>query len=158
MKSMKRWSPAFVVTLFLSATASCGGAGSVGSSRCNAPIDRAARKGECTIVDWDAISIAGKTIELRYYVNEPGCSLDLNRIETKEVEDTVTLSVIVGFAGDDGASCSTAYASRTTTVRLASPLGSRSLRGCRPIGSFVPQGGYNDAAPRDAAFNCAPKE
>lgn len=148
---------AAALVLLLTATASCGETGSAGGSSCNAPTDRAARKGECTLVDWDAVSATQNTIELKYYVNEPGCSLDLNRVEVKETQYAVTLSVIVGFAGDEGATCPTAYGSRTTTVSLSSPLGTRTLLGCRPIGSFVPEGGYNDAAPRDPEFDCAPK-
>jgi hypothetical protein len=148
---------ATALLLLLTATASCGGSDSAGESSCNAPTDRAARKGECTLVDWDAVSATENTIELKYYVNEPGCSLDLNRVEVNETQSAVTLSVIVGFAGDEGATCPTAYGSRTTTVKLSSPLGTRTLLGCRPVGSFVPQGGYNDAAPRDLELNCAPK-
>ena len=148
---------ATALVFLLTATTSCGGTGSTAGSSCNAPTDRAARKGECTLVDWDAVSATENTIELKYYVNEPGCSLDLNRVDVKETQDAVTLSVIVGFAGDEGATCPTAYGSRATTVSLSSPLGTRTLLGCRPIGSFVPEGGYDDPAPRDPEFDCAPK-
>lgn len=154
---MGTWGGAAAVVLLLAASASCGETGSAGDSFCNVPTDRAARKGECTLVDWDAVSATENTIELKYYVNEPGCSLDLNRVDVQETQDTVTLSFIVGFAGDEGATCPTAYGSRTTTVRLSSPLGTRTLLGCRPTGSFVPEGGYNNPAPRDPEFDCAPK-
>lgn len=91
---------------------------------------------------------------MTYYVNDPGCSRALDRIETVEATDDVTVRVIVGFTGDEGASCPTAYASRTTTLELEQPLGDRRLLGCRPEGSFVPAGGYNAPAPRDASFDC----
>lgn len=139
------------------ATTSCGGSSSAGSgSSCPAPTDRAAKRGECTLVDWDATAASGNTVEVKYYVNEPGCSLALNRVEVSETALDVTLRVVVGFAGDEGASCPTAYSSRTTTVALSAPLGTRRLLGCRPEGSFVPEGGYNDPAPRDATIDCSP--
>jgi len=46
----------------------------------NAP-ERAPSQGECTLVDWDVVALDGATVTLEYYVNEPGCSLDLDRIE-----------------------------------------------------------------------------
>ena len=146
-----------VLTTLLVAATSCGQSSGAGSaSSCPAPTDRAAQRGECTLVDWDATSATGNSLDLKYYVNEPGCSLALNRVEVSESSSDVTLRVIVGFAGDEGASCPTAYSSRSTTVVLSAPLGTRRLLGCRPEGSFVPAGGYNAPAPRDGAFDCTP--
>jgi len=148
-------------TVLLAVPASCGSdasnaeSGSIDAS-CVVPADRATVGGACTLVDWDATAISGNAVVLTYYVNEPGCSLDLDRVDVDESADAVRLSVIVGFAGDDGATCPTAYGSRTTTVTLAAPLGARALLGCRPIDSFVPQGGYNEPAPRDPLVDCAP--
>lgn len=147
-----------ILTLLLAGTSSCGGTSSAGGSSCNAPTDRAAHKGECTLVDWDVVSVAENKVELKYYVNEPGCSLDLNRVDVDEGEESVRLRVVVEYAGDDNASCSTAYKSRATTVTLDSPLGERILLGCRPVGSFAPHGGYNDPAPRDSEIDCASSE
>jgi hypothetical protein len=121
-----------------------------------APDDAAPQRGDCTLVDWDVMRVDGPMIELQYYVNEPGCSLALSRVEIDEGDDEVSLRVVVGFTGDEGASCPTAYASRSTTVQLAAPLGARRLLGCRPIGSFVPKGGYNTPEPRDASKDCTP--
>lgn len=120
----------------------------------NAP-DTAPSKGDCTLVDWDVVSVDGATVTLKYYVNEPGCSLDLDRIDQVENSGDVTLHVIVGFRGDEGASCPTAFSSRTAVVALSEPLGERLLLGCRPDGSFVPKGGYNSPEPRDSAQDCA---
>ena len=120
------------------------------------PGDVAPQRGDCTLVDWDVMRVDGPMIELQYYVNEPGCSLALSRVEIDEGDDEVSLRVVVGFTGDEGASCPTAYASRSTTVQLAAPLGARRLLGCRPIGSFVPKGGYNTPEPRDASKDCTP--
>lgn len=145
-----------LATLVL-ASASCGGSSGAESERsCPAPTDRAPRRGECTLVDWDATSATGNVVALEYYVNEPGCSLALNRIEVDETSADVTLRVIVGFTGDEGASCPTAFASRMTTAMLDAPLGARRLLGCRPTGSFVPAGGYNEPAARDAVADCTP--
>ena len=121
------------------------------------PRDVAPQRGECTLVDWDAVRVDRSRIELRYYVNEPGCSLDLSRVDIEEGHDAVSLRVVVGFTGDEGASCPTAYGSRSTTVELATPLGARRLLGCRPEGSFVPKGGYNTPEPRDASKDCRPQ-
>ncbi|MFZ9629404.1 MAG: hypothetical protein ACO3C1_08645 [Ilumatobacteraceae bacterium] len=113
--------------------------------------------GECTIVDWDVLGVHDDSIELEYYVNEPGCSLELDRVDVAETDESVTLTVVVGYAGGEGWSCPTAYASRTTTVSLAEPLGARSLLGCRPEVTFVPKGGYNDPEPRDPSIDCTPQ-
>ena len=102
------------------------------------------------------VRVDGSMIELQYYVNEPGCSLALSRVEIDEGNDEVSLRVVVGFTGDEGASCPTAYASRLTTAELAAPLSARRLLGCRPQGSFVPKGGYNTPEPRDASKDCRP--
>lgn len=109
------------------------------------------------MVDWDAVRIEGSRIELQYYVNEPGCSLALSRVDIDEGNDEVSLRVVVGFTGDEGASCPTAYASRSTTVELTAALGARRLVGCRPEGSFVPKDGYNTPEPRDASKDCRPQ-
>ena len=135
----------------------CGASDDAGSASCVAPNDRAARAGECTIVDWDALAVHGESIELEYYVNEPGCSLDLDRVEVDETDESVTLTVVVGYSGEEGWSCPTAYASRTTTVSLAEPLGTKSLLGCRPEVSFVPKGGYNEPEPRNPSIDCTPQ-
>lgn len=137
---------------------SCGGTSSAGGSSCDAPTDSAAHKGECTLVDWDVVSVTENKIELKYYVNEPGCSRNLHRVEVDEDKESVRLKVVVGYSGEDGASCPTAYKSRTTTVTLESPLGERLLLGCRPVGSFVPQGGYNSPAPRNPKTDCTHSE
>jgi Fe-S cluster assembly iron-binding protein IscA len=123
---------------------------------CPAPTDRAPKKDECTLVDWDVVSVNQADIELRYYVNQPGCSAGLKRVEAKETDGDVTLRVVVNFTGDEGATCPTAYASRVATITLKNPLGDRRLFGCRPKGSFVPQGGYNNPAPRDPTKDCRP--
>lgn len=120
------------------------------------PADRAPQRGECTLVDWDATRLNGSDVELEYYVNEPGCSLELAGVEADETAQAVVLRVVVAFAGDEGASCPTTYASRTTIVRLSQPLGDRTLLGCRPIGSFVPKGGYDTPEFRDPARDCTP--
>lgn len=141
------------------AAGACSGSESDGrtsSTGCpvNAP-DVAPSKGECTVVDWDVVALDGATVTLVYYVNEPGCSLELDRIEEVEGSRDVTLNVIVGFAGDEGASCPTALSSRSAVVTLLEPLGARSLLGCRADGSFAPKGGYNAPEPRDSSLNCA---
>ena len=105
-------------------------------------------------MDWDVVAVNGSSLTVRYYVNDPGCSLDLNRVEVNESDSTVTLRVIVGFTGDEGASCPTAYSARITIVDLALPLSERQLIGCRPRGSFVPKGGYNDPQPRTEGAVC----
>ena len=69
----------------------------------------------------------------------------------------VALTVVVGYSGEEGWSCPTAYASRTTTVSLAEPLGTKSLLGCRPEVSFVPKGGYNEPEPRNPSIDCTPQ-
>ena len=145
--------------LLLAASAACGESSAVGTSEssCPAPTDRAPQRGECTLVDWDATSVTDASVELTYFVNDPGCSLALDRVEVDETSSDVTVRVVVGYAGDDGAACPTAYAPRTTTVALSAPLGDRQLLGCRPEGSFVPAGGYNAPAPRDAAIDCTPE-
>jgi hypothetical protein len=120
------------------------------------PSDVAPQRGDCTLVDWDAVRVDGSHIELQYYVNEPGCSLALSRVDIDERNDEVSLRVVGGVTGDEGASCPTAYAWRATTVELAAPLGARRLLGCRPEGSFVPKGGYNTPEPRDASKDCSP--
>ncbi|MFN8022987.1 MAG: hypothetical protein U0Q03_15790 [Acidimicrobiales bacterium] len=112
--------------------------------------------GECTLVDWNVVSVAGTTVELEYFVNDPGCSLDLDRVEIVETPTSVTLRVLVGRLGDEGASCPTALGSRSTTVDLAAPLGDRVLLGCRTPDSFAPAGGYNDPEPRDPDKDCSP--
>ena len=155
-QSARMWTAARLLVLTLLVAATSCSALSGAALLCPAPTDRAANGGECTLVDWDATSTTGKSVDLKYYVNEPGCSLALNRVEVIETSSDVTLRVIVGFTGDEGASCPTAYSSRSTTVMLSAPLGTRRLLGCRPDGSFVPAGGYNQPAPRDAAFDCTP--
>ena len=128
-----------------------------GRAPCPVPPDDAApRRGDCTLVDWDVMRVDGSMIQLQYYVNEPGCSLELSRVDIDEGIDEVALRVVVGFTGDEGASCPTTYASRSTTVQLAAPLGTRRLVGCRPLGSFVPKGGYNTPEPRDTSKDCTP--
>ena len=118
------------------------------------PADQAPQRGDCTLVDWDVIAVDGASLTLRYYVNDPGCSLELNRVEINETASTVSLNVVVGYTGDEGASCPTAYSSRTSVAKLREPLGSRALAGCRPVGSFVPKGGYNDPEPRTTSAVC----
>ena len=80
-----------------------------------------------------------------------------DRVEVDETDESVTLTVVVGYSGEEGWSCPTAYASRTTTVSLAEPLGTRSLLGCRPEVSFVPKGGYNEPEPRNPSIDCTPQ-
>ena len=109
------------------------------------------------MVDWDVLRVNGSLIELRYYVNEPGCSLELSRVEIDERSDEVSLRVVVGYTGDEGASCPTALGSRSTSLELAAPLGSRRLLGCRPVGSFAPKGGYDTPEPRDESKDCTPQ-
>lgn len=129
-----------------------------GRSSCPVPpADAAPQRGDCTLVDWDAARVNGSLIELQYYVNEPGCSLALSRIDIDERSDEVSLRVVVGFTGDEGASCPTALGTRSTTVELAAPLGARRLLGCRPLGSFAPKGGYDTPEPRDSSKDCAPQ-
>lgn len=105
-------------------------------------------------MDWDVVLVDGASLTLKYYVNDPGCSLELSRVDIKESAATVSLEVVVGYAGDEGATCPTAYSSRTSVVTLREPLGSRELTGCRPVGSFVPKGGYNDPEPRSNGAVC----
>ena len=127
------------------------------SAGCRLPPDgKAAVAGECTLVDWNAVVTSGNAIELEYFANDPGCSVGLDRVETDEDAETVTLRVLVGFIGDEGASCPTALGSRSTRVALKAPLGDRMLLGCRPQGSFAPAGGYNDPEPRDPTRDCSP--
>ncbi len=133
------------------------GPSSASSSRPVPSSDVAPQRGDCTLVDWDAVRVDGSRIELQYYVNEPGCSLALSRVDIDERNDEVSLRVVVGFTGDEEASCPTAYASRSTTVELTASLGTRRLLGCRPLGSFVPKGGYNTPEPRDASKDCRPQ-
>ena len=135
-------------------TAATSGPSSTSSGCPVPPSDVAPQRGDCTLVDWDAVRVDGPRIDLQYYVNEPGCSLELSRVEIDERSDEVSLRVVVDFAGDEGASCPTAYGSRSTTVELTAPLGARRLLGCRPEGSFVPKGGYNTPEPRDASKDC----
>jgi hypothetical protein len=118
------------------------------------PGEEAPQRGDCTLVDWDVIGVDGANLTIRYYVNDPGCSLALDRVETTETETAVSLRVVVGYTGDEGATCTTAYSSRTTVVPLREPLASRELTGCRPIGSFVPKGGYNSPEPWSDAASC----
>jgi hypothetical protein len=118
------------------------------------PADQAPQRGDCTLVDWDVIGVDGASLTLRYYVNDPGCSLELNRVDINESATTVSLDVVVGYTGDEGASCPTAYSSRTSVVKLWEPLDSRELTGCRPVGSFDPKGGYNDPEPRSNGAVC----
>lgn len=118
------------------------------------PGDQPPQQGDCTLVDWDVIAVDGANLTVQYYVNDPGCSLGLDRVETTETTSGVTLRVIVGYSGDEGATCPTAYSSRTSVVTLRQPLGSRTLAGCRPIGSFVPKGGYNNPDPRSNSASC----
>ena len=113
-----------------------------------------ARRGDCTLVDWDLVDVQESQLTITYYVNDPGCSLNLDRVEVAETETTVSLRFVVGYTGDEGASCPTAYSSRTTTVDLASPLNDRDLTGCRPEDSFVPAGRYNEPEPRSDAAVC----
>ena len=101
------------------------------------------------LVDWDLISIDGTTLNLSYLANDPGCSLDLDRVERVETTSEVSLRVVVGYTGDEGISCPTALSSRSVSVELSSPLGDRTLLGCRPSGSFAPKGGYDTPEPRD---------
>ena len=68
---------------------------------CPAPTDRAPKKDECTLVDWDVVSVYQSDIELRYYVNSPGCSAGLKRVEVKETDGDVTMRVVVNFTGDE---------------------------------------------------------
>ena len=49
------------------------------------------------MVDWDVMRVDGSMIELQYYVNEPGCSLALSRVEIDERNDEVSLRVVVGL-------------------------------------------------------------
>ena len=123
---------------------------------CPAPTDRAPKKDECMVVDWDIVSVNQADLEIRYYVNQPGCSGTLKRVEAKETDGDVTLRVVVHYTGDDAATCPTTVTSHVVTVSLKNPLGDRRLFGCRPKGSFVPQGGYNAPAPRDSTKDCAP--
>lgn len=129
-----------------------------GHPQCPVPSgDVPPKRGDCTLVDWDVLRVNGSLIELRYYVNEPGCSLELSRVEIDERSDEVSLRVVVGYTGDEGASCPTALGSRSTSLELAAPLGSRRLLGCRPVGSFAPKGGYDTPEPRDASKDCTPQ-
>ena len=75
------------IALLVGAVVACSGAEPTAEPACDAPTDRAARAGECTIVDWDALAVHGESIELEYYVNEPGCSLDLDRVEVDETDE-----------------------------------------------------------------------
>ena len=84
------------------------------------------------------------------------CTL-LERVEIDERNDEVSLRVVVGFTGDDGASCPTALGSRSTSIELAAPLGARRLLDCRPVGSFAPKGGYDTPEPRDSSKDCTPQ-
>ena len=113
------------------------------------------QRGECALVDWDAISTNGSTIALDYYVDDPGCSLGLSRVEATETDETVRLRVIVGFAG--GApfgECPNHLTTRSTTVELDAPLGDRLLLGCRPSGSAVIRGKPDHPEPRNDRMNC----
>lgn len=101
-------------------------------------------------MDWNVLGIDGGSVDIEYFVNEPGCSLALDRVDIDETADAVTLRVVVGYAGDGDTSCPTALATRTTTVELATPLGARQLLGCRPTGSFAPAGGYDTPDPRSS--------
>jgi hypothetical protein len=152
MHTMRRLGAAMALVVVMCACTKTGALDPV----CPAPTDRAPKKDECTLVDWDVVSVNQADIELRYYVNQPGCSGTLKRVEAKETDGDVTLKVVVHYTGDDGASCPTVVASRVATVTLKNPLGDRRLFGCRPKGSFVPQGGYNAPAPRDGTKDCAP--
>ncbi|MFN8022112.1 MAG: hypothetical protein U0Q03_11345 [Acidimicrobiales bacterium] len=125
------------------------------ASECVVPIERGARADECTLVDWDLLHVDGASLLLRYFANDPGCSEELDRVEIDETDTSVTLRVVVAFAGDEGASCPTALGSRETTIELAAPLGDRSLFGCRPEGSFAPAGGYSTPEPRSAQLDCS---
>lgn len=126
------------------------------ASECIVPIERGARADECTLVDWDLLEVDGASLRLSYFANDPGCSEELDRVEIDETDTSVTLRVVVAFAGDEGASCPTALGSRETTIELAAPLGDRSLFGCRPEGSFAPAGGYNTPEPRSPQLECSP--
>lgn len=128
------------------------------SSECPVPPgDVAPQRGDCTLVDWDVLGVDGALVQLRYYVNEPGCSLELSRVEIDERSDEVSLRVVVGFTGDGDATCPTALGSRSTSVELSEPLGTRRLLGCRPVGSFAPKGGYDTPEPRDPSKDCRPQ-
>ena len=127
------------------------------ASECVVPSERGARADECTLVDWDLVDVDGASLRLSYFANDPGCSEELDRVEIDETDTSVTLRVVVAFAGDEGASCPTALGTRETTIELAAPLGDRSLYGCRPEGSFAPAGGYSTPEPRSAQLECSPE-
>ena len=113
------------------------------------------QRGDCAIVDWDFTSTNGSTLALDYYVDDPGCSLGLSRVEAIETDQVVRLRVIVGYAG--GApfgECPEHVTTRSTTVELDAPLGERLLLGCRPSGSSVIKGSPDNPEPRDDRMNC----
>ena len=132
----RRASAAVVLTLL---TCSCSGAG---------------RRQPAT-VDWDVESQDGATLHLVYYTN-PGCiGPEGLSTDVTETPQSVTIHLRLKDHGDgDQATCATAYIPERTVVALASPLGDRTLLGCRDPRSHVPSGGYNDAEPRDVAFDC----
>ena len=106
-------------------------------------------------MDWQAVAVDGTSVTVDYYLNDPGCSLGLDRVEVDDNPAVVTLRFVVLYAGDEGATCPTALATRTTVVQLPTPLGKRDLSGCHPDGFFlVPAGGYDNPAPRGDSNGC----
>jgi hypothetical protein len=106
-------------------------------------------------VDWQAVAVNGTEVTVDYYLNDPGCSLRLDRVEVDDNPSVVTLRFVVLYAGDAGATCPTSIATRTAVVHLPTPVGDRSLSGCHPDGFFlVPAGGYDNPAPRGDANGC----
>lgn len=110
----------------------------------------------CSLVDWNLVSVDGTTLELEYFVNDPGCSGQLDHVGVQETVDDVTLTVYVEYLAGAGVSCPTALGSATTTIQLSALLDDKPLFGCRPEQSFAPAGGYTTPEPRDADLDCGP--
>jgi hypothetical protein len=115
--------------------------------------DIASGEGGCVIGDWDAVSVDGARLELEYHANDPGCAPALQEVVADERPDAVVLTVLLRYTGGPGVGCATGYATRTTTVELAEPLGDRHLLRCRNDRSFVPEGGFGTGT-RSPAADC----
>ena len=104
--------------------------------------------GDCTLVDWDLVSVEGDVVTIRAYLNSPGCAEQLDRVDVNETSQVVTLTAFAKYTAVEGVSCPTALGNTEVEVQLDADLADRTLDGCRPTDSFAPSGGYNEPAPR----------
>jgi hypothetical protein len=95
---------------------------------------------------------AGDVLRLRIGIGSSSCD-ELHQVALRETDDEVRVTATVRRT--DSKDCTGDYATVDRDVRLARPLGTRRLRGCRPEGPLT-AGAFDGRETEDTCFETAP--